>query len=290
MLRTLALASLCLALTGSAYAAAPRSIVDIQYIADGLDKHRLDLYLPASPAGAPVVVFVHGGAFMLGDRRGFASVGRDLAGQGIAVVIPSYRLFPDSDAQGATNDVAAAVAWTIKNAATYDLDTSRLYLAGHSAGAQIVSMLGTHPKYLRQVGVDFSHIRGVISLAGVYDVRNLSDEPQSWQVVDFKIYGQTSDARARISPALDIDPHAPPFMIVCGSEDDPDACVRATYFMRHLHAAGVSAFVIRDMGADHMGVLRSAIDPRDPVFTALTHFIGLATKGTPRNMSPCFLH
>ncbi|MHB8462880.1 MAG: alpha/beta hydrolase [Vulcanimicrobiaceae bacterium] len=281
MLRTLALLSLCLALVSSARASAPRSMVDIPYIADGLDKHRLDLYLPASPTGAPVVIFVHGGAFMHGDRRGFAAVGRDLANQGIAVVIPSYRLFPDSDAQGATNDVAAAVAWTVTHAAIYGLDTTRLYLAGHSAGAQIVSMLGTHPRYLRKVGVDFSLVRGVVSLAGVYDVRNLSDEPQSWQVVDFKIYGQTSEARARISPALDIDPHAPPFMIVCGSEDDPDACVRAIYFMRRLHAARVSAFVIRDMGANHMGVLRSAIDPRDPVFTALTHFIGLTTKGTP---------
>ncbi len=282
MLRTLAVAwLLCLALIGSAHASTPRSIVDIPYIADGLDTHRLDLYLPVAPANAPVVVFVYGGAFMQGDRRGFAKVGRDLARQGIVLVIPSYRLFPDSDAQGATNDVAAAVAWTIAHAAPYGLDTSRLYLAGHSAGAQIVSMLGTHPAYLRTAGVDFSLVRGVISLAGVYDVRNLSDEPHSWQVVDFKIYGQTSDARARISPALDIDPHAPPFMIVCGSDDDPDACDRAIYFMRRLHAAGVSAFVIRDMGADHVGVLRSAIDPRDPVFAALMHFIGLTTKGTP---------
>ena len=262
-------------------AAAPRSFVDLPYLADHLDKHRLDIYLPASPANAPVVVFVHGGAFMQGDRRGFARLGRDLANQGIVVIVPSYRLFPDSDAQGATRDIAAAIAWTLAHASTYGINAKRLYLVGHSAGAQIVSMLGTHPQYLRAAGVHFSALRGVVSLAGIYDVRNLSDEPESWQIVDYKIYGQTVAARASISPGIDIDPHAPKFMIVCGSEDDPDACNRATYFLHHLQAVDVNAVLIRDIGADHMGVLRSAIDPRDPVSKAFHTFIGLDSKGQP---------
>jgi acetyl esterase/lipase len=56
-------------------------------------------------------VFVHGGAFMQGDRGDYAVVGEQLARQGLATAVVSYRNFPQADASGATADVAAAVAF-----------------------------------------------------------------------------------------------------------------------------------------------------------------------------------
>jgi acetyl esterase/lipase len=102
-------------------------------MSDGLDAHRLDLYLPKDRGTAPLVVFVHGGAFMYGDRRESKSVGEALAHEGIATAVVSYRLFPKTNALGSTADVAQAVAWLVKHGTEYGLTGSAIFLAGHSA-------------------------------------------------------------------------------------------------------------------------------------------------------------
>ena len=166
-----------------------RRIPDLAYESGGLDKHRLDLYLPVTASAAPLVLFVHGGAFLQGDRRDVQIVGEALASQGLAVAIPSYRLFPDTNAQGSTQDVADSAAWLSRHAAEYHYDARKIFLVGHSAGAQIVALLGTNPAYFERAGASFANIGGVLAVAGAYDLRDLSGEPDSWQRVDGHIYG-----------------------------------------------------------------------------------------------------
>lgn len=264
----------CAVLLARSAASAPvQRIADLDYAGDALDVHRLDLYLPQERSRAPIVIFVHGGAFLQGDRRDVAAVGRSLARQGLAVAVVSYRLFPQSDAAGAVDDVARAAAWTIGHAGEYGLDGRNLFLVGHSAGAQIVALLGTNPAYLGAYGVSPGAIRGVFAVAGAYDVRDLSGEPDSWQKVDGHIYGETTQARDALSPALHVAPSTPPTVTACGTADDPWACERATAFTAALRAAGIDAVTIRENGADHMGMLRALIAPDDPLNAALHYFI-----------------
>src|SRR5262245_12611998 len=113
-------------------------------------RHRLDLYLPAGREGFPVVVLVHGGAWMVGDNRCcglYSSVGRYLASRGIGVAMPNYRLSPRVRHPHHVRDVAEAVAWTRANIAQYGGDPSRLFLMGHSAGGHLVSLLATDRTY-----------------------------------------------------------------------------------------------------------------------------------------------
>jgi len=250
-------------------------VADLDYAGDGLDAHRLDLYLPDDRAAAAIVVFVHGGAFMQGSRRDVAFVGRALAREGIATAVPSYRLFPASDAQGAVEDVARAVGWTIAHAGEYHLDPRNVFLVGHSAGAQIVAVIGTNAKYLGAAGEPLDAVRGIFAVAGAYDVRDLSGEPDSWQRVDGHIYGETPQARRALSPAVQVDPHSPPAVTACGTEDDPHACDRAKEFTAALRAQGIAATTIEERGADHMGMLRALIDPNDPLNAALLYFISV---------------
>ncbi len=79
------------------------------------DKHKLDLYLPVGKKDFPVVFFIHGGAWTIGDRKQYIGLGRVLARQGVGVVIPSYRLTPVVQHPGHIEDVARAFAWTHKN-------------------------------------------------------------------------------------------------------------------------------------------------------------------------------
>ncbi len=257
---------------------AVRKVANLAYAGDDLDAHRLDLYVPQGVANPPIVVFVHGGAFMYGDRREFSFVGMALARQGLATAVVSYRLWPATDAGGATRDVAAATAWTIAHAGAYHLATRDVFLAGHSSGAQIVAILGTDPAYLAAAGSSLSAIRGVFAVAGAYDVRDLSGEPDSWQVIDGHIYGQTPQARDAFSPQLHIAAATPPIETACGTLDDPWSCGRAIDFAAALRAAGSQAWAFKEIGADHRGTLRAMILPGDPLNTEFHDFItGLET-------------
>ena len=246
---------------------------NLAYAGDGSDSHRLDLYLPQAQAQAPLVLFVHGGAFLGGDRRDVAFVGRALASQGLATAVVSYRTFPQTDAAGATQDVADAAAWLLKNAPSYGVRSAGIFLVGHSAGAQIAALLGTDGSYLTRAGATLKDVRGVFAVAGVYDVRDLSGEPDSWQRVDGHIYGETPEARAAVSPSMHVSPGTAPTIVACGTMDDPGSCPRTRAFERRLKQAGIEPKMIIENGADHLGMLRALVDPRDPLNQELLAFV-----------------
>lgn len=244
-------------------------VANIAYASDGIDKHRLDFYVPAGQPRAPIVLFIHGGAFLQGDRRDVAFAGQALANEGL-------------DAAGSVQDVADAAAWLLKNAASYGVQSSGIFLVGHSAGAQIAALLGTDGRYLARAGASLKDIRGVFAVSGVYDLRDLSGEPDSWQRVDGHIYGETPDARAIVSPRLHVGADAAPTVVSCGTLDDPGSCPRTHAFERCLQQAGVESKMIVENGADHVGMLRALVDARDPLNQELLAFVdGHASAAQP---------
>ena len=118
-------------------------------------RHALDIYVPARPVAAtPVVVFFYGGGWDSGDRGMYRFVGAALAAHGVLTVVPDYRLYPEVRFPSFMRDAAAAVAWTRDHATSYGGDAQRLFLMGHSAGAQIATLLALDGRYLRSAGVD----------------------------------------------------------------------------------------------------------------------------------------
>lgn len=125
------------------HAAAPKDGVSItRNLAYGEhDRHVLDVYQPANAAIAPVVVFVHGGAFVRGQKdiseEMYANVLIWFARQGYVAVNMEYRLAPDAPFPAGADDVALACAWISREIHAYGGDKTRVCLLGHSAG-------GTH--------------------------------------------------------------------------------------------------------------------------------------------------
>lgn len=266
--------SLLLALAWTPTASSAISVKsDLSYIADGTWQHRLDLYLPAHAQGAPVVIFVHGGAFQEGDKNDYASVGRGLAREGLVSVVVSYRLYPDADAQGSISDVARALAWTIAHANDYGIDTRNVFLVGHSTGAQIVTALATNQRFLKDAGVAPSAVRGVLALSGPYDVRDISDESDYWRGFDSHVYGDTVERRAEISATANAAQAAIPIDAACGTREDPYSCKQAATLVDALHAANHAASSFVERGADHMGMVRDLTAPNDPLNSELLRFI-----------------
>jgi acetyl esterase/lipase len=116
-----------------------------------------------------VVVFFYGGGWKTGKREQYRFVGQRLSQQGVLAIVTDYRTFPRSTFPGFVEDGARAVAWSRGHAAEYGGDPRRLFVGGHSAGAQIAALLGTDARYLATQGMKPRDLSGVIGLSGPYD-------------------------------------------------------------------------------------------------------------------------
>ena len=151
--------------------------VEHAYGADA--RQRLDLVKPAGVAKAPVLLFVHGGGWSIGDKAHAAgSKAKWANAQGWAFASANYRLVPQATVEQQAADIASAIAWLRANATTQGLDPDRIVLMGHSAGAHLAALVGTDPEYLKAAGVPLEAIKGVVLLDGAgYDIAAQAGAP-----------------------------------------------------------------------------------------------------------------
>lgn len=224
------------------------------------DKHRLDLYLPKDRTGFPVLLFVHGDAWRTGDRSLYHALGNRFARDGIAVAIPSYRLMPRDPHPAQIEDVAAAFAWVYHNIARYGGDVNRLYVSGHSAGGQLVSLLALDRKWLAKYGIPGSAIHGVISISGIYDLRN---------VPSYLDDGDRNDA----SPLRYVSPSAPPFLIGYCQWDYLAFPKHARDFDAELRRSFVESELVYIPGENHVSETNALAEDANPLMSAILGFV-----------------
>ncbi len=235
-------------------AMAPRAGVkvtqDLAY-AEGL-RHTLDVYSPVqgvTPAPAPVVVFFYGGGWETGDKAMYGFVGASLAEHGVVVIIPDYRLHPAVQFPAFINDGAAAVAWAHANAAKFGGDPHRLFLMGHSAGAQIATLLALDPVYLRSAGLAPDRdICGVIGLAGPYDFLPVASPAVK------AVFGP-EDEWPRSQPINYVTARAPPMLLLAGQADGTVDPANTLRLAERLRAAGASVESELDPGISHRAII-----------------------------------
>lgn len=175
------------------------------------ERQRLDVYRPAGTAdgNAPVVVFFYGGRWSDGDRADYAFVGAALAEEGMVVVIPDYRLYPQVRFPAFVEDGARAVEWTHGNMERFGGDPESIYLLGHSAGAHIASLLALDPRYLD----DGVQPAGMIGLAGPYDFLPL-------EAADLRTIFGPPERFSESQPIEYARGDAPPLYLLHGLEDE----------------------------------------------------------------------
>jgi arylformamidase len=133
----------------------------------------LDIYTPKNSAGKslPVVFWIHGGGWRVGDKGNVALKPKVLTDRGFIFVSTNYRLLPEVKMDALTDDVAKSLAWVHKNIARYGGDPKRIFVGGHSAGAQLAALLCTDDRYLKNEGVSFDVLKGCIPVDGdTYDI------------------------------------------------------------------------------------------------------------------------
>ncbi|EZP84503.1 LipQ [Novosphingobium resinovorum] len=168
---------------------------------------------------SPLVVFVHGGGWKRGDKD--SATGRykvaHYTGEGYAFASVNYRLVPDATVEQQAQDVADALAALLKQADSLGIARGKVVLMGHSAGAHLVALVGTDPRYLRKAGLAYSDIRGVIPIDGAaYDVpAQMQDAERLMGGAYRQAFGTDPSRQRALSPTLQAAaPNAPQFLLL----------------------------------------------------------------------------
>jgi acetyl esterase/lipase len=217
-------------------------------------KQRLDLVKPAGSANAPSLLFVHGGGWSIGDKGHAAPDKAKWANsKGWAFASANYRLVPQATVEQQAADVASAVAWLRANAAREGLDPDRIVLMGHSAGAHLVALVGTDPRFLLAAGVPMSAVKGVVLLDGAgYDVPAQSSAEMNIVKPMYEAAFSTDPKRqAELSPTRHAGAPSVARWLILPIERRADSQAQSKGLADALSHAGASATVVVVPGESH---------------------------------------
>ncbi len=228
----------------------------------------LDVY-PATGTDLPVVIFVHGGGWFRGDKSNVDAKPAAFNVRGYVFVSVNYRLIPEVEVTDQMQDVTRAVAWAKKNIAQYGGDPARLFLMGHSAGAHMVSLLGTDESHLRAEGLALADIRGIVSLdTQTYDlVRLLTNMPENvGGEVYWETFGRDPEFWEEMSPSWHVaaGKDIPPFFIVYTGGKESRAAI-SNLFFNTLQEAGIPSVLFPAPEKTHGQLNREFGLPNDHV-------------------------
>ncbi len=252
--------------TGGA-ALSPRH-ADIAYVPDGTPEHTLDVYLPGSgPGPFPVVIWVHGGGWRMGDKSAIGSADEQMSlltqrllDNGYAVAAPNYRLVPTAKFPEPMQDVAAAVRYLRANAAQFQLDPAEFALMGDSAGAHLGAMAALTSGNaqlqgdLGETGAD-SSVKAFIGYYGIYDLKMRTEDQLDSPCGEAKPGTESSHGQligadpdspdgesvaAAGSPVTYVNGDSPAVLLISGRYDCTAPYQQAERFHADLKAAGAT--------------------------------------------------
>ena len=232
--RTLILGLLALsAVFGRAAEPAQNRVVrDVEFAKAGDISLKLDLHLPSGPTRAPLIVWVHGGAWRSGSKKDMP-LGK-LVADGYAVASVDYRLSTQAKFPAQIHDLKAAIRFLRGHGSQWRLPTKKILIAGDSAGGHLAALAGVsngNPELEGALGSDrteSSDVQGIISFYGGANLTTILKQstPHGLSVrvpaLDLLLAGQPEDlpALARLaSPVFHVDKNDPPLLLLHGDQD-----------------------------------------------------------------------
>lgn len=203
-------------LYGPLLAAAPKSgvslVKDVKYGPD--ERNVMDVYEPDKKPAAPmpILVFLHGGGFVRGDKAEAANIGTYFARHGVLAVMMNYRFAPKIQWPQGAEDIGNALKWIRQNGAKHGGDINRIFLMGSSAGAAHVSTYVFFEDFQLKEG---DGVAGAILFSGpTYDTSRLNEK-------DMAYYGKDVSKHPSMSAIANIDGRKIPLFVVIAELDMP---------------------------------------------------------------------
>lgn len=263
--------------------------LDIAYAANDNPRQRLDLFLPEKRDPAkklPVLVFVHGGAWLAGDKtQGRGQILPFVRDGSCAAVSVGYRLSQEEIWPAQIHDCKAALRWIKAHAEEYHLDPDKIVVWGSSAGGHLVAMLGTSagvPEMDGKIGPhsgQTTKVAGVIDFFGPTDVSKMDaqrlpggQKHDSASSPESKLLGapvQTVPDKVKsANPLTYVDPTDPPFLMVHGDKDPLVPHGQSEILQAELRKARVPEELYTVAGGGHGGFRDPAVDRKVREFLA----------------------
>lgn len=243
------------------------NLYDIEYACIGEHPLLLDLHIPVNGAPPyPVVVWLFGGGWSRGDRRGrpvVRLVDDNLYEHGYAIAAIDYRLSGEAKFPAQLEDCKAAIRFLRKHAESFKLDANRIGVWGFSAGAHLAALLGL-TGLTRQFDVGdnleiSSQVQAVCAFAVTSDFRqvkkNSYEDPNDPNSATAQLFGGLIQEKMELviqaNPVTYISPHAPPFLLIHGEKDGLVSCEQSKLLHDALDKAGVESTLYIIPDGDH---------------------------------------
>lgn len=229
----------------------------------------LDVFKARQP-NAPVMLFIHGGAWLRGEAKNFAFPAEMFVDAGVTFVVADFAPVNtfDGDLTAMAAQVRRAVAFAYRNAAQYDGDASRFYLAGHSSGAHLAAVALTSD-WQNEFGIAPDFIKGALLMSGMYDLKPVRLSKRS-DYVKF-----TDAIEDMMSPQRHLDRLHTPLTVTVGSKDSPEFIRQARDFVAAVTAAGKHAELVEAPEYNHFDLSYSFGNPYGPNGRAALELMGL---------------
>jgi acetyl esterase/lipase len=268
------LARLCVAAIGLVVLAPDRPTLpegthvykDLAYMDDGHPRHLLDLYVPPDANKAPLIIWIHGGAWLAGDKSNPRPL--PFLAEGFAVASINYRLIQHAIFPAQIMDCKAAVRWLRANADKYHLDPDRFAVWGESAGGHLAALVGTtgdvdvfEPNDGLQVS---SKVQAAIDFFGPTDFLQMdahrlpsgihfgSEDAPEARLIGGPVQ-QNKEKAAAANPITYVSKDDPPFLIVHGDQDPLVPHHQSELLEAALRQAGVPVTFYTVKGGGHGG-------------------------------------
>jgi arylformamidase len=255
---------------GDASVAAQKKVKGLLNVPYGDDKREvLDIFPAENTEKAPVIVFMHGGAWTRGSKEGYSFPAAEFVPRGVTWVATEFTNVPQGTLSNQVRQNRDAVAWVYNNADAYNWDRDRIYIAGHSSGGHMCAMsLVTDWKQL--YGLPSDLIKGAVAISGMYDLEAVYLSYRNTYL------NLSQDDWRENSPIFHIPAVCDtPLLIGCAEHDTEEFHRQPEAFIKAWQSAGHSGEFIELMGRHHFTGSMCFGEAEHPLFKKICEMIGV---------------
>ena len=255
---------------GDASVAAQKKVKGLLNVPYGDDKREvLDIFPAEDTEKAPVIIFMHGGAWTRGSKEGYSFPAAEFVPRGVTWVATEFTNVPQGTLSNQVRQNRDAVAWVYNNADAYDWDRDKIYIAGHSSGGHMCAMsLVTDWKEL--YGLPSDLIKGAVAISGMYDLEAVYLSYRNTYLNLSQNDWRENSPIFHIPAVCDT-----PLLIGCAEHDTEEFHRQPEAFIKAWLYAGHGGEFIELMGRHHFTGSMCFGEAEHPLFKKICEMIGV---------------